>query len=190
MGDTATRELAGMSDDDLLGEARGGDREAFAVLVRRHQAAVLRYASSVARCPADAQDLTADALVRTMLALEGGGGPATNFPAYLRTTVRRLAIDLGARNGRAVAAGLSPVIVEPRTPSLDEQLEGDRNLAEAFTALPARWRQVLWMVEVLGHRPQDVAAELGIAPAAACSLLWRARTALRRQYELLASRDS
>ncbi|NIH84028.1 RNA polymerase sigma factor [Amycolatopsis granulosa] len=107
MGDTATRELAGMPDDERLGTARGGDREAYAILVHRHRAA--------------APDVTADGLVLAM-------------PA-------------------------------------------------AFAALPARWRRVLWMVEVLGHRPQDVAAELGIAPAAACSLVWRARTALRRQYE-------
>ncbi|NIH80981.1 RNA polymerase sigma factor [Amycolatopsis viridis] len=127
MGDTATRELAGMPDDELLDAACGGDREAYAILVRWHRVAAPRYARSVTRCSPGGQDQAADAPPRTMLT--------------------------------------------------------------AFAALPARWRRVLWMVEVLGHRPQDVAAELGIAPAAACSLLWRARTALRRQYEQHGSRD-
>jgi RNA polymerase sigma factor (sigma-70 family) len=176
---------AEQAEETLLTAARTGNRVAFTQLYERHHAEAVRYARRFVRTAADAEDVAADALLRLMLTLEAGRGPLTNVAAYLRTTVRRLAIDLAGRNSRSVAVGLEcdPADGQRRV----EVRESDAILDLAFTGLPPRWRSVLWLVEVLGYRPQDVAAELGIARPAACSLLWRARTALRKRYDELSA---
>ncbi|NIH80971.1 RNA polymerase sigma factor [Amycolatopsis viridis] len=180
MSEVLAGRAPGPTDEDLLSAARGGDREAVTQLYRRHHADLVRYARRFVRSVADAEDVSADALLRMMVALDAGRGPLTNVGAYLRTTVRRLAIDLAGRNALSLPAGL-----EAGEGAATPEPDGEPALHAAFAALPPRWRDVLWRVDVLGYRPQDLAAESGISPAAACSLLWRARTALRRQYDEL-----
>jgi RNA polymerase sigma-70 factor (ECF subfamily) len=51
-------------------------------------------------------------------------------------------------------------------------------LVTAFQRLPARQRAMLLLVEVVGYRPAEAGEFLGIGPAAARSLLQRARAAL------------
>jgi RNA polymerase sigma factor (sigma-70 family) len=189
MGEALAETLRGLPDEGLLEQARLGNRAAFTQLYHRYHCEVLRYARRVVRSGADAEDLSADALLRMMLALQAGKGPRTNVPAYLRTTVRRLAIDLMAKNSRSVSVGLDCAAAEAREAQHHERAgeERDAVLEVAFAALPSRWREVLWMVEVLGYRPQEIAAAFGIAPPAACSLLWRARTALKRRFDELST---
>jgi RNA polymerase sigma factor (sigma-70 family) len=182
--------FAESTDEVLLDRVRDGDRRAFAVLFERHHARTVHYAHAVTGSRADAEDLSSDALVRMMLALESGKGPETNVAAYLRTTVRRLAIDMGVKNARTVLAGLAIDDTEPSSQTHQlTPIERESILNSAFNSLPPRWRQVLWMVEVLGYRPADLARELDITPPAACSLLWRARTALKNQYCHMADRS-
>ncbi|SFJ26706.1 RNA polymerase sigma factor [Amycolatopsis sacchari] len=185
MSEVLAERVEELPDEELLTAARAGNRAAFTQLYQRHHADAVRYARRFVRTTADAEDVAANALLRLMLALEAGRGPLTNVPAYLRTTVRRLAIDLATRNARSLAIGLDCTPADGRR-HLDEK-ERDAILELAFTGLPPRWREVLWLVEVVGYRPQDIAAELRIARPAACSLLWRARTALRKRYDELSA---
>ncbi len=60
-------------------------------------------------------------------------------------------------------------------------LEHD-DVDRAFQALPARWRRVLWQLEVEGRRPRDLADELGMTPNAVAALGMRARAGLRKAY--------
>lgn len=185
MGEVVARRLSDLPDEELLVEVRLGNHEAFEVLFQRYYSEVLRYAYSVAWCRADAEDISSDALLRMLLALEVNGGPTTNIPAYLRAIIRRLAIDLDAVNSRTVAIGLDFTVVEPRQSPREEQISFPRQeaiLGTAFNSLPARWRHVLWLVDVMGYRPHDLTSTLGIASPAAYSLLWRARTALKKRY--------
>jgi RNA polymerase sigma factor (sigma-70 family) len=182
--------LVDLPDGRLLAEARDGDSEALAALFQRHQTGLLRYAQSVARTRPDAEDLTAEALLRMMLALRAGKGPTTNIPAYLRTTVRRLAADHGDKNSRLVSVGLEMAevdVIEPRAGDAAVPTEQEAILDLAFRSLTPRWRRVLWMTEVLGYRPGEVADALDLAPAAACALLWRARKALRQRFDELST---
>jgi hypothetical protein len=48
--------------------------------------------------------------------------------------------------------------------------------------LPARWRDVLWMTEIEGARPAEIAPQLGLTPNAVSVLAHRAREGLRRLY--------
>ncbi|WP_186382824.1 RNA polymerase sigma factor [Amycolatopsis rhizosphaerae] len=188
MHQVADDTLTELPDEKLLAEARDGNPGAFAALFTRHHRHALRYARAIARSAADAEDLAAEALLRMMVSLKAGKGPLTNIPAYLRTTVRRLSVDVGSKTSRLVSAGLDLQGTENAGGALageEHASEQEVILEAAFSSLAPQWRNVLWMVEVLGYRPRDVAAVLDIAPAAVCSLLWRARKALRRRFEEL-----
>jgi hypothetical protein len=53
---------------------------------------------------------------------------------------------------------------------------------DAFASLPKRWQTVLWQLDVDGWKPNELAAELGIAPNAVSALAYRAREGLRKAY--------
>ncbi|PXY23014.1 sigma factor-like helix-turn-helix DNA-binding protein [Prauserella sp. PE36] len=61
-------------------------------------------------------------------------------------------------------------------------------LRHAFRSLPSRWRQAIWTVDVLGCEVAELAAALDLDPAAAGSLLARARQALRARMQELERR--
>ncbi|MEU6644334.1 RNA polymerase sigma factor [Saccharomonospora sp. NPDC046836] len=176
-----------VSDAHLIEQARGGSRDALATVFVRHHPPTLRYARTLTRCAADAEDVTAEALLRMMSALTAGKGPTTNVPAYLRTAVRRLWVDMGTQAVRSIATGLDvgdgwTVVAGSFA---DTDIEHDSTLRQAFLALPSRWRHALWLVDVQGYRPAELATALGVTPPAACSLLWRARKALRARFDEL-----
>jgi choice-of-anchor C domain-containing protein len=55
-------------------------------------------------------------------------------------------------------------------------------VARAFTALPERWRTVLWHTEVEGESPAQVAPLLGLSANGVAALAYRAREGLRTAY--------
>ncbi|WP_158559886.1 sigma-70 family RNA polymerase sigma factor [Prauserella sp. PE36] len=171
------------TDETLLEAARTGDRGALTTLFTRHHTGTVRYARSLVQSSTEAEDLAAESFLRMMNALRAGKGPVGNVPAYLRTTVRRLTIDVGAKTGRSVPSGLDMGALECSSIWPEPSMSLSESAVErAFLSLSPRWRRVLWMVDVLGYRPGELATALGIAPAAACSLLWRARRALKEQF--------
>jgi len=58
-------------------------------------------------------------------------------------------------------------------------------LSRAVGRLPARWRRALWLTEVEGREPEEMAALLGMDEAAAAALARRAREGLRLAYLLV-----
>ena len=181
MHNTRTGQDCGISDDELVVALRRGDRDAYAMVFTRFHPPTLRYARAITRSLADAEDITSEALVRMMSAIDAGTGPTLSVPAYLRTSVWRLSTELGVRAARQLPMEID-MIDRVAVPGADAVTGESELLGQAFQSLPARWRQALWLVEVLGYRPNELAEMLGITPPAACSLLWRARRALRREY--------
>ena len=76
---------------ELLAAAQGGDEQAFAVLWRELQPAVLRYCQVVA-APA-AEDLAADTWMAVIGGLERFRGDERAFRAWIFTVARHRAID-------------------------------------------------------------------------------------------------
>lgn len=69
------------SDSELVGRARGGDREAFGQLVERHYSFVYRTAYRCCGVKADAEDIAQDVCARLGRAIRGyrGGGAFTTW---------------------------------------------------------------------------------------------------------------
>ncbi len=155
---------------------------AFTTLMVAHEATIARYLRHLVGDAEAARDLTQETFLSAYRAWAAGvpanpGGwlyrVATNHAfAYLRR--RRLIawLPLGARAGSSGAAHDPP----------DERVAGDAAVAAALAALPPRQRACL-LLSIEGFDGPAIAAQLGIAPAAARMNLARAREAFRARYD-------
>lgn len=174
------------TDSDLLTRIRTGDLRPYSELYRRHYEPAIRIARRLHPLT-DVEDLVSEAFWRVLRVLVRRDGPAVHFRPYLHQTVRRLhshrtrvdaclifTDDIGTQ---LPAARLG----EPAGYSAAEGF-GDGALERALADLPARWRAVLWLIEVEGYKPSAVGAILGISANAASALAMRAREGLRQAY--------
>lgn len=161
------------SDADLVDSARLGDDAAYAVLWERHA----RSARSAARAVSpthDPDDLVSEAFASILSAIRKGGGPREGFRPYLFATIRNIAASWGRRTTETPLDDLDERAAESSVEFAE--LVADRSvLAQAFRELPARWRTLLWYLEVEGMKPREIAPLLGMSPNAVSALAYRAR---------------
>jgi RNA polymerase sigma factor (sigma-70 family) len=171
------------NDAELLAAVRGGDIDAYDQLYRRHADAARALARQLSGDPAERDDLVAEAFAKVLVALRGGGGPATAFRAYLLTVVRHLRVDR-ARQDRRVELSDDLTRYDPGVPWRDTAVDGleTRMAGRAFTRLPDRWKTVLWHTEVEQRPPAELAGALGLTPNGVSALAYRAREGLRQAY--------
>src|SRR5512136_1388407 len=88
--------MSSKTDRELAEAARGGDADAFGVLVRRHQRRVFRLAVHLLRNAAEAEDVTQETFVRAYRAMARFDGRSEPF-----TWIYRIAINLALNTIRA-----------------------------------------------------------------------------------------
>lgn len=201
MEDQGKRSSAlGPGEDELLGRLRAGDEEAFACLVDRHHAAMVRFARGYVRSPAVAEEVAQDAWLGLLRGLDRFEGRSS-----LRTWLFRIVAN------RAISAGLQE---RQHLPVDDSELEDDggrftqdgwwaappvhwadeavdRMVAPGLAArvrqfvdrLPPAQRQVITLRDVEGLPSADVCGILGISEGNQRVLLHRARARIRRHLE-------
>ena len=79
------------SDPELVERARGGEREAFGFLYRRHQAYVYRFARAMTGSPALAEDIVQEVFLALMRDLERYDASRAGLRTYLFGIARNLA---------------------------------------------------------------------------------------------------
>jgi RNA polymerase sigma factor (sigma-70 family) len=173
-------------DADLTVRAAGGDTGAFEELYRRHSAAAWRVGYAVTGNASDASDAVSEAFTKVFTALPAGRFPSeAPFRPYLMTATRNAAIDGLRRSGRAQPTDIDNLDLGTSSSTPPEAVLGalDSSLvATAFLSLPERWRSVLWLTEVEGMKPREVATMLGVSANGAAQLAVRARSRLREQF--------
>lgn len=170
----------GMPDHALLTRARDGDGEAFEALYRRHHRAATRAAHSYSSRSQLAEDAVQEAFMRILHATKEGGGPITEFRAYLATTVRHV-IAGWTRGERTIATDELETLAgeDLRDTSKPESRLRWHLLTKAFKSLPTRWQEALWLGEVEGISPAELAERWNMSANSAAALSYRAREGLR-----------
>jgi RNA polymerase sigma factor (sigma-70 family) len=180
----------------LLAQARCGNRDAFAEMVSPYMTTVYQRARRLTGNPADAEDVSQEALLKAWSRLEQFTGKqdesADDFRAWLGRIAGNTSIDLlrQRRDGKIVS------LEERRGPNEDTvgggiparqdnpeercaRRETSRLLADAIRQLPRDLRQVCLLRDVLQYSTQEVAERLGISIVAVRLRLFRAHRRLR-----------
>jgi RNA polymerase sigma-70 factor, ECF subfamily len=178
---------ADRSDDQLLHDARAGDRAALSALLERHAASVYRFGLKMCRNPADAQDIVQDTLLAASKGLEGFRGEAS-LATWLYTVARSFCIKKH-RSSKFAPAALQSLETDASLAELPgagprpDDAAHDRQLARVLEAaldrLDAPQREVLLLRDVEGFTAPEVATILEISVEAVKSRLHRARAELR-----------
>lgn len=178
---------AGSSDAALVAASLAGARDAFDLLVRRHQRAVYHVCYRFAGNHADASDLAQDVFVRAWRAL-----PRFKGDAALGTWLYRIAVNVGLNHSaarRTDSARTAPDPVDaldavdhraerPDAPVLREQHV--RSVRAAIARLPKKQRATL-VLRVYRELPhEEIARILGSSVGAVKANFFHALGNLRR----------
>jgi RNA polymerase sigma-70 factor (ECF subfamily) len=198
-------------DSALLAGLRAGDERAFAELVRRHGAALLRHARTFVQGDAAAEDVVQETWLAVVTGVERFAGRAllrTWLYAIVANRARTRALrerrsvpfsslagDAGGDDLRAVdrehhlapaQAGWPGRWATAPQPWPAEQVEAAETLtrvAEAIDALPPAQREVVRLRDVEGWDAAEVCAALALSAGNQRVLLHRGRSRVRAQLE-------
>lgn len=174
----------GLIDLELARRAGGGDREAFAALVTRHQASVYRLARHVAGTRDEAEDVLQQTFLSAWQGVSRFRGESS-VRTWLLTIARNAAVTRRVRAAREPidATPLDDLGIRagwggPNPEQLAVAAEQHQRLAAALAALDPDEREILTLRDLEGLAGEDVAAMLGLTTAAMKSRLHRARLRL------------
>ena len=191
-----------MDDVALLEALREGDEQAFATLVRRYHASMVRVARYYVRSEASAEDVVQDTWIVVIRGLERFEG-RSSFKTWLFHILANRARTTGQRDGRSISVDLSdeenglaanrfdaggawsepPV---PFTERVDDAIVNEPILVvvrAAIAALPEPHQSVVTLRDVEGLSTAEVAEILKISEANVRVILHRARSRIRATVE-------
>lgn len=178
-----TVERSQADEAGLVEAVRAGNSEAYGVIYRRYAQAALACARRCCRSTAAAEDLRAEAFTRMLGALRTGRGPLGPVLPYLKATIRNLAATWERRDSQVSFVDDPDAIEDPRWEQDVVLARGEQAMAaQAFAALPDRWRTVLKRTVIEAERPGSVRPTFEISASALSSLTYRARERLREAY--------
>ncbi|MDT8342588.1 MAG: sigma-70 family RNA polymerase sigma factor [Longimicrobiales bacterium] len=171
------------SDEALVRRARGGDAEAYGLLVERYQGRMLAYARHMGFAPADAEDLVQEGFVRGFRNLGRCGDPS-RFDGWLFRIVSNLLRSAVRRRGRRPVVHDQEVLgrIPSSLPGPEERAEGEwtrERVREALDGLPADQREALVLLYLEGRSVSEISEWTGASPSAVKMRLKRGRDALR-----------
>ena len=180
----------GASDDaDLVRAAQGGDVEAFAELVRRHERRLRLVLVRVLGDDRDAEEATQDAFVQAWRHLDRYRGDAAVFTWLYRIGVnealarkrRKRLVTTELTESEAESSSHAPRETQPEAGA--EMAETRAHVERALAALPEDYREAVVLRDLVGLSNEEVADALGLSLAAAKSRIHRGRMQLRALLE-------
>jgi RNA polymerase sigma-70 factor (ECF subfamily) len=175
-------------DQRLLQAARGGDREALATLLGKHQQRVFGFGMKMCGDPEDAKDVAQDTLLAAVRSLRDFRGDAS-ISTWLYTVARSFCIKKRRRTKGAPARHdpLDRAVAEKAfEPELGpEQLllgrEAREIVAAALDEMEPEAREIVLLRDIEGLSAPEVAKVTGLSVSAVKSRLHRARLSLRER---------
>jgi RNA polymerase sigma-70 factor (ECF subfamily) len=177
------REPEAEEDDALVRRAGRGDTDAFAVLVRRHQGRVTRFACRLLGSDRVAAEDIAQEVFLRLWRSAASYEARDSLPGYLLRIARNLCHDARRRAEPAYPLEHCHDLPDGR-PGIEEEVRG-RTLGEAVRnavlALPDGQREALLLHQYEGLGYREIADVLGCPPGTVASRIHLARATLRRQ---------
>ena len=181
-----------LSDDQLLSQARSGDKQAFGELCLRYQRMLKRTIFRIIRHREDTEDVLQDTLLRAYQHLNTFQGKC-KFSTWITSIGINASLVL-LRKRRRLSNSLSELTAEDRddiekregrdpkpTPEQCQIISQTRWIVDnALRRLPSPHRKIADLHYREDTRVKDAAVTLGITEAAAKSRISRARHMLRR----------
>jgi RNA polymerase sigma factor (sigma-70 family) len=164
-------------EERLVDRVRLGDERAFAEIVERYDAALMRYCRRLLSA-SEVEEAVQETFLRAYQGMRG-----TTADVSLKPWLYRIALNVSLdvlRRERAYRKSLREEgrAAEPPAQAL-ERREDMLDVLRAIQALPPRQREALLLQAFEGRRYDDIATRLGISDQAVRQLLNRARTTLR-----------
>ena len=180
-GRPGMRLLAGASDERLVALAHAGDEQAFAAIVERYRAPLLRYCRGFVSSGAAAEDAVQQTFINAYAALSRDDD--SRVPATLRPWLYRIAHNAALNVARDPQAGFDELPegldgVE-RPDEVVAARERFRRVIGAVSALPPKQRQVIVRHAVDGDSHERIATDLGMSAGSIRQLAHRARRTVR-----------
>jgi RNA polymerase sigma-70 factor (ECF subfamily) len=181
------------TDEELAGQVRGGDRDAFALLVERHKRGIANFIGAAVRSPSDVADLTQETFLRAYAHLGTYNPDLGRFSTWLYHIARNVVRTfLGRSQRRPAAAELG----EDRTlenslpdPSADAdpiggvlRTEAESEVRAALADLPERTRTVLALRYYDNMDYQSIATTMGLSLGNVKTLIHRGKLALAQKF--------
>lgn len=168
--------LHAQSDERLARLAAEGRERAFATLVERHRAGLLRHARHVVGAD-EAEDVVQQALAQAWGSLVGGT-QVVHVRGWLFQIVRHVCWKTAAE--RAATGRVSPELIGSAGADADsENRLAARDVVAHMAALPENQRAALVQTVLEGRSRREVARNLGLSEGAVRQLVHRARSTLR-----------
>jgi RNA polymerase sigma-70 factor (ECF subfamily) len=165
-------------DAALVGRVLAGERDAYANLVRAHQAAIYRHVRGMGLDHDTALDLVQDAFVRAYERLAECRDRA-HFRAWLYRVARNLCFD-HLKNVRRLTVPLSTVADADRIENAHpDTSELDLTMRTALDRLPVALREAFLLKHDAGYTYDEVAEMTQATPSAVKMRVHRARETLR-----------
>lgn len=168
--------MARQSDETLIAEARAGDLDSFAELVRRYERRVRSVLAQLLDDERDVEEAAQDVFVQAWRSLSRYRGDAALF-----TWLYRIAVNEALMRRRRRQLPLTELDETAATAPEPEVQEGW--LFVRVRALPDELRVPLVLRDVEGLSNQEVADVLELSLAAAKSRIHRARMRIRAELE-------
>jgi RNA polymerase sigma-70 factor (ECF subfamily) len=172
---TAAPKLEELTDLELVDRVRGGAREDFEILVRRHNQRLYRAARAIMKSDDEAEDIVQQAWLEVYRHLAQFRGDAA-----FTTWATRIAVNAAINHARKrpVIAEVPEVVADAKPDEDAERAELGRLLEECLERLPQGNREVMVLRDVLELDTAETAEMLGLSEEAVRVRLHRARAAV------------
>ncbi|TDC51519.1 sigma-70 family RNA polymerase sigma factor [Jiangella ureilytica] len=167
-------------EDPRRRRAASHPEDAIATLYRSFAAQTRNVALGIVGDVDDAEDVVQEAFCSVLGAMRAGRGPRDSAAGYLYTVAKHAAFRHRDMRQSAIAVGAP---IRPPDEARDAGCEDVcLDVAAALAFLPLRSRAVLWLIDVEGYTPGDLAPALALTPSAVSSLATRARRSFRKAF--------
>jgi RNA polymerase sigma-70 factor (ECF subfamily) len=166
-------------DGEVVGRVLGGDREAFRILVRRHEDMLFGHAVRMTGRGDVAADLVQASLIKAYTSLDRCRNPEKFGAWAFRIVANRCKDYLKNVRRRDVDLDAAPPMAGTDDPERDlERDELRRRLREALDALPEEQREAFVMKHQEGRSYEEMATLLDVSVGALKMRVHRARESL------------